>query len=68
MSQSEQKETYTTNHHRVVCPYCDEFNDMSETVRSKGEGVTERECGDCNRTFDVYVHYTISVTATARIP
>lgn len=60
------EETFTTNLQRIVCPYCGEFNDMTESIGAHGEDVCERECGDCTKKFNVYVHISFSVTASRK--
>lgn len=63
---AETKETYTSDYSRVVCPYCGETNDLSESIQMRGEDVCNWDCGDCDKKFGVRVHISISVTAMVR--
>jgi transposase-like protein len=65
-SSKPRNETYTGDYSRVLCPYCNESNDLSESIGSRGEDVCEWDCGDCGKTFNVRVHISISVTAEER--
>lgn len=55
--------SYTSDTGRVICPYCDGRNDLSEAIGARGESVDSWQCGTCDKTFRVRVHVSISVTA-----
>lgn len=63
MSSDSHDETFNRDYSRVVCPYCEETNDLTESVGARGEDVTSSWCGDCGQEFGVQIHISISVTA-----
>ena len=62
----EPKETYNRDYSRVECPYCGEHNDLSESIAARGEDVCQWDCSECEKTFGVRVHISITVTAEAK--
>ena len=56
-------ETYTSDYHRVECPFCGHKNDLSEGIGQYGEGFAEAYCGECDTPFSVgvYISYRITV-------
>ncbi len=54
-------DTYTTNIHRVECPYCGHDNDLSESFN---EMLCEWVCGECEKKFNINCYMHMSVSAS----